>query len=402
MVATPAQYGIYQRFMLPLWDERDAFRAPTGFQSIFGRPETGASTVFSPDAEVVYMDIIRNAGEHYAKLVPRNNVVRSLGSLVSSGSEEKFSEAHRVFPLSIELFDITSDQVKKRIAGEPQMQPWTQQKRLRTLSMNAMKETVKRTIRMFEILASQSARTGKQDAIIGEATPTYDWRRNAANTIDITATSTVWTNAASNPIGDMDDALNQMRINGGQLGDYALVGVDVWDAFVNLTKNQNLADNRRYEVLYVDSNRQVPSKLQFLVDGGFEPRGEVVTFGGRRIWFFTYLEGYDLSGTWTPYMPVDQVLLGYSGARCDRQFGPSVTFEEDSAMRAFYQDRFGLSSSAIPSVPFVADSNIIRPEMFYFDAYPNNRNTVITHRTQSAPIFGTTEVDSFALLTNVV
>ena len=400
---TPNQIGTYQRYMMSLWDERDNFLAPTGFQSIFGRPETGAETLFSLDAEVFDMDIIRNAGEHYSKLIPRGGIQRSLGSLVQSLNEQKYSEVSRVFPYSVELFDISSGQLNKRLAGEPiHTGVWSREKRLRKLAAKGMVETVKRTIRMFEVLAAQSALTGKQDGIIGETTPQYDWRRNAANTIDVDATSTKWSAASPDPIGNLDSALDQIRINGGRTGDVCIMGQSCYKAFIRLTENQTFADNRRFDILRVSPNNPVPRNLQFMVDGGFDSRAMLTTYAGRSLWIFTYLEGRDVSGTWTPYMPVDEVLMFFSGARCDRQFGPPETLPADRAMLAFYQDRFGMSPNAMPSVPIKGNSSVIRPDMFWFDAYGNSSNTTITHRTQSAPVFGTTEVDSFALLTNVV
>ena len=73
-----------------------------------------------------------------------------------------------------------------------------------------------------------------------------------------------------------------------------------------------------------------------------------------------------------------------------------------SAQRQFYADAFGMTADAVPSVKYQGTSSVITPEMFHFDAYPNADASVITHRTQVAPIFGTTHVDSFALLDGCV
>jgi hypothetical protein len=387
--------------MARLWDDRDMIAVPTGFQSIFGRPATGAETIFSFDAEVVDIDVQRG-NERTAVLMPRGGISRSLGSLQKSLNEEKFTSQSRVYPLSIELFDISSGQLNKRTAGELPYAPLTREQRLRKLAMKAMKETVKRSVRMFEILCSQSARTGKQDAIIGTSDTNlqYDWKRNTANTITV---GTKWNAATPDIVGDMDLALDQIRINGHTRGDVGVVGASGMKALIRDSEMQNLADNRRYEVLWVSSNNQVPSNLQFMLEAGFDARGKVVTYKGRTLWLFTYDEGYTNSaGTFTPYMPVGEMLIFDSKARCDRYFGPPETLPEDSAMRAFYQDRFGLSPDAMPSVPIKAAGGTIMPEMFFFDAYPSGDNTTITHRTQTAPIFGTTHVDAFALLNGLV
>lgn len=400
MVTTPSGISTYQRLLARAWDERDQIGAPTGFQSIFGRPSTGAETIFSDDAEVVDMDITRGS-EGAGVLVPRGGIARSLGSLQKSLNEEKFSNINRVYPLSIELFDIASSQLNKRTSGEKLYAPMTREARLRKLSMRAMKETVKRSVRMFEILASQSARTGKQDAIIGttDTDLQYDWSRNATNTHTV---AVKWTNATPDILGDLDVAGDRLRVFGHVRAEAAIVGDSGMKALIRASEMQTLADNRRFTLMRIGGNNPVPARMQFLVDHGFDPRGYVETYKGRTIWLFTYDEGHDTSGTYVPYMPVDECLVFNVSARCDRYFGPPETLPLDSRMRAFYQDRFGLSPNAMPSVPMIKKAGVIMPGMFHFDAYPNGDNTGITHRTQSAPIFGTTHVDAFCLLDTLV
>lgn len=402
MVASPGGISTYQRLMARVWDDRDGIGVPTGFLSIIGRPETGAETIFSMNAEVLDIDVQRG-NERIAALVPRGGINRSLGSLQESLNEEKFSSFGRVYPLSIETFDISSAQLNRRMSGEElHSGGYTREQRLRRLAVKAMKETVKRTIRMFEVLASQSVRTGKQDAIIGtsDTDQQYNWRRNAGNTITVT---TKWDAASPDPIGDMDLALDALRQNGHVRGDVGIVGASAIKAFIRATEVKSISDTRRYDLVFFGESNPVPSRLQFLVDAGFDPRGRLTTYKGRTLWLFTYDEGYtNSSGTYTPYMPVDEMLIFDSKARCDRYFGPPETLPLDSSMRMFYQDRFGLGPDAVPSVPIKTSGNTIMPEMFHFDAYPNGDNTVITHRTQSAPIFATTHVDAFALLNGLV
>lgn len=401
-VASPSNQGTYQYYLVKNWDEREATRAPIGFQAVFGRPETGAKTLYSDDAEVVSIDVQRSNGERTAVLVPRGGIVRSLGSLQKSQTVTKFTNQERVYPLSIELFDIHSSQLNKRLAGEPPGQPWSREKRLRQLVKEALMEGVKRTVRMFEILAAQSVETGKQDAIIGTADTDlqYDWQRKATHSF---TASTLWSAATPDIPGDLDTACDLIRQDAFGRGDVALMGSEAIKYVIKNSDVQTLADNRRYQLVAIGKGVQLPSKYQWLVDAGWDPRGYIETYKGRTIWLFTYEHGYtNSSGTWTNYMPTKKVIVFDSSARCDRYFGPPETLPLDSRMIAFYQDRFGLSPMALPPVKTWgsgAKGNVVRPEMFHFDAYPNGDNTTITHRTQSAPIFGTTHVDSFVTIT---
>jgi len=58
---------------------------------------------------------------------------------------------------------------------------------------------------------------------------------------------------------------------------------------------------------------------------------------------------------------------------------------------------FGFNPSA-PPMPARASSGVVRPEMFYCDAYYSPDWKRVTIRTQSAPIFATTHTDSVAVL----
>ena len=401
MVTTPNSIGIYQRYMAPMWDDRDGIIVPTGFQAIIHNGTALGGTHFSDNAEVVDIDIQRG-DEKAASLVPRGGISRSLGSIQKSLNEEKFTNVNRVYPLSIELADISSAQLNKRASGEEQYSGASREFRLRKLSIKAMKETVRRTARMFEILCAQSVRTGVQDMIIGttDSDMQLDWSRNAGNT---NAAAAVWNTGTPDIIADLETAADAIRENGHTRPDVAIIGASGMAAFIKDSTLQNLSNNRRYELLTINDKNSLPGRLQFMIDAGFDSRGMVSTYKGRTLYLFTYDEGYtNASNVYTPYMPIGEAIVFDSRARCDRYFGPPETLPMDSAMRAFYQDRYGLSPNALPSVQMRSKSGIIMPEMFHFDAYPNGDNTAITHRTQSAPIFGTTHVDAFARITGLV
>lgn len=394
MAETPGALGLYQRYMARGWDERELIGVPTLFQRIFAR---NGETVFSDSADVLDIEVIRANGERTAALIPRGGITRSLGSLQVATHEQKFTSVNRVFPLSVELYDISASQLNKRLMGEPLYQPWSREKRLRKLAAVGMRETVKRTARMFEVLAAQAARTGKQDAILGEATPSFDFKRNANNTITV---SVKWDASSPTILADIDDALDALRQNGHMRGNVMLAGADALDAAIHNSDFQTIADNRRFGFIQL-GDQPLPSQYQWLVDGGADARGWILTPKGRKVWVFTYDEGYTNSGgTYTPYMPVDECLLFATAARCDRYFGPPETLPPDSAQMRFYADRFGMAPNSLP--PNTMIGNVIMPQMLHFDAYGDVEGTAITHRTQSAPVFATIHVDGFALLDGCV
>ncbi|MBW2562119.1 MAG: major capsid protein [Deltaproteobacteria bacterium] len=347
------------------------------------------------DAEEVDIDVIRG-NEKSAALVPRGGVNHSLGSLQKALKEQAFEEQNRVYPLSIETYPISASQILKRIAGESIGSPLTAQERLRILAVKGTREMTLRSVRMFERLASQSARTGVQDAIIGttDTGQQYDFRRNAANTF---TPSIKWNDTTPTILANIETAGDKIRQNGHMRMNVCILGTGMMDAVVRDTEIQTLADNRRYELILISDKNPVPSELAYLVEAGFDARGAMTTPKGYKIWMFTYNEGYtNDSDVFVPYMPIDEVMCFDSRARCDRYFGPPVVLPERPQTRAFYQEAFGLSPVQVMGMDsIIGKPATVMPEMFHNDAYPNSNNTLIVARSQTAPIFANTMSDAF-------
>jgi hypothetical protein len=157
------------------------------------------------------------------------------------------------------------------------------------------------------------------------------------------------------------------------------------------------ADNRRFELIMVNQEMPVPSKYQFLIDAGMTARGRLLTPKGHKYWMFTYEDTYDnAAGTAVDLMPSGYAFFGYSGARCDRYFGPGENLPMIPLRQQFYQQMFGFNMSAPPMPPNVKGAaHALNPGMFYCDAYASNDWKRVTMRTQSAPIFATTMTDAF-------
>lgn len=401
MFNTPLASDNYSRFMVDVFDERQIIGVPTGFQAFFGRPETGAKTLFSPDSNLVEIDIIRG-NEKISAMIKRGGDGRSVAGQKNT-SEQDYSTFSRVYPLGEEVGDISANQLNYRVAGENPYAPMGKFGRLRQLALNHHYEHMRRFTRMFEVLAAQSVRTGKMDAILGTSNTDlqYDFRRTAGNTITVT---NKWDSGSQTIMADIDGGCDQMREKGHINPDMIIIGGESMDAFISDTDVRAVADNRRFELIEVGLGNPVPEKFMRFVNAGFTPRGRLRTPKGYELWIFTYVDGYtNSSGTFTKYMPESEAVIASSSARCDRYFGPSEMMPQDSARIAWYNELLGFSPMNAPVPMNIKDAGrAIMPEMFYCDAYKGKAEKTISIRTQTAPIFATTMTDAFVTLNGLV
>lgn len=401
-MATPLATDQFSRFMAEMFDEKEIIGVPSVWQSFFGRPEHASKTVFSPNAKVVEIDIMRG-NERIAALIQRGTNSRHLGDLQKNTTTQNFSTFSRVYPLGEEMGDITADQILSRVAGENPYENRNRVDRMRSLAREHHLEHIRRYVRLFEVLAGSSILTGQMPAILGtnNADMVYDFRRNAAHFMVV---ANAWNAAGADIMGDIDAGCELIRQNGHTTPNVLFVGGEAFDAFIKDTDVQNLADNRRFELIEVSTNNPVPPALAPLVASGAIPRGRLRTPKGYELWLFTYIDVYtDGTGTAQKYLPEDQALLAYYGARCDRYFGPPELLPVDNQKAAWYQEIFGMNMMAPPMPPNIKNlGSVINPAMFYSDAYKATDDKKITVRTQAAPIYATTQTDAFVTLKNLV
>lgn len=398
---SPLAIDTYARFFANAFDERQIIAVSTVAQAFFGRPENGSRTVFNPDSAVVDIDILRG-NERLAALVPRGLNGRSLGTGQKNIIQERFSNINRIYPLIEEEGDIDGNQLLFRGPGENPYMTQTRLDRMRRLAMNGHQEQIRRIIRLFEYLCYQSLLTGKMPAIFGttDANLLYDFLRPGTH---IVTAPTKWDNAASTPLVDFDNAARLIRADGKAIADMALIGEGALNALINHADIIALADNRRFELVQIGKN-PVPTNLQRFVDAGATPRGRLETPSGNVFWLFTDHNVYtNASGVATLYMPTDQALIAASSARCDRYFGPPEMLPNIPMKDQLYQQLFGFAPGLAPMPPMVADvSRAINAAMFYFDAYLPEGWKRVSLRTQSAPIFATTQTDAFYTLNTII
>lgn len=398
---TPTAVDTFSRFMAKMFDDKSLITIAKGFQAFFGRPETGAQTVFSPNANDVDIDIIRG-NKKIAALIPRGTISRPLGSNQQNLNVEKYSTFSRKYPLSEEEGDITGDQILQRLAGENPYQMKDRLSRMRILAAKIVTESIRRTGDMFEVLAAQSVLTGKQDAILGTSDTNlqYDFRRNTGNTISV---AVPWDNASATIMANIDAGCDIVKTKSRVMPDFIGIGGESMAALIEDSAVQTQADNRRFELIEVSTNNPVPPKFARFVEAGWVPRGRLRTPKGYTVWMFTYQDYYEnASGTVVDLLPQDNAIIASTQARCDRYFGPPELLPIIPMRRQLYTEMFGISIDAPPMPMDSTGGGIITPEMFYHDAYVSADWKKVTIRTQSAPIFATTHTDAFVTLTDLI
>lgn len=391
---TPVEKDDFTRTLVNLFSDKDLIGIPQGGQSIFGDPSSGSRTVYSRDKNTVEIAILRGNDE-IAALVPRGGIPGidlSTPKLV----EAKQSVFQRVYPLAEDEYPIRAGQLLFAIPGESDEQRVTREDRMMYLAQEGAAEMVRRVGRLNEYLAWQSILTGKQPAIIGttDANLLYDFLRPSGHTV---AVGTEW--GTGDPWGDISTGVAAIRAAAHVTPDYCLLASDSWSNMVKNTTLVGLAENPGYNLLRMGPEDTVPSRYNRMVANGFMCVGVLVSENGARIYLFLYEDTYTLSGTSYRYLPSGYAVLGYSGARCDRYFGPPEVMPMAPSVRADFRSLFGFNLDNPPIAPNARPGNVFDPNSLYFDAYPHGNNKGWTIRVQAAPIFATTMTDAFYVMT---
>ncbi len=387
----------YSRIMAPLFDEKNVIGVPTVFQTIFNSPM--GNTIFSPSAEVLDIDIIRG-NERIAKLRVRGRDADTIGTNQKDANVQRFTSIGRVYPLIEETGSLTASQFNKRVAGENPYENLTKQQRALILAGSMHREHMRKIIRKFEVLASQSFRTGEQN-VSEDGTDKLDFYRNANLTA---AVGGVWTNNANNPLDDMSAGVKALREIGHVNGRAGLCNQDTFLALINNSNVTDLADNRRlsFYSLGMDPGA-MPAWGRPLVAAGAQYQGWIKV-GAWTVYLFTYIDGYETDAdpaVFTPYMPQDEFMIWDPMARYDRYFGPGE-MTEDQIDEMVYRAIFGVSKSRGASAPpNTMNPGIVSANMFILGA-EKNRSKGYSVLTQSAPIFAPIQTDSIYRITGTV
>ena len=401
MSATTPQ-GSLTRNLAPFFEERKGAVAQKNWLAFVGRG--GGVTTYSNDVNEVKYEIQRG-NRQMSKLVKRSlSVTRVLGENQKNLGLGSYTQVSRSFPLSVEEYEIQSTKLTEKLPGEAMDNSGvTRQQRAVYWAAKGQTELMARQIRMMNYLCGQGIYKGTQDAIIGTSDPNeiYDFYRDA----DLSATlGTPWTTSATaTPLADLDDGCDVVISKTGKLPQFALMGDEAVSAMIQTTQIQTYADNRGFTgfVQIGDMMTPCPSDFNFMKENGWECRGMVTTFKGRNLWVFTSEELVEVTaGTTERSMPSKKVILGNISSRLDAQFGPPETFPEDEEIMRKYQAWFGFRPGVTPRGEPQLTGGIVTPDMFHLDAYKNNQNSLITMRSQTAPLYVPVDTDSWYVIEN--
>lgn len=396
----PTAADQFSRIFASLFDETTVPPVTTAFQSFFGDPGQGGSqNIWSTDASTVDIDIVRANGEQIAALVPRGGDTTKLGTDKKNIQLPEWTSESRKWPLFEEEGPIQSSELLLRNPGENPYTVNDRRSRMRDRAMKIFREGVTRIMRAREVLAAQSVLTGKQDLIFGTSNTDlqYDWKRTSALNWTV---STDWATITTDIGADVDSACDLVRQYGHVTPDAMFLGGTAIKSIQKNTEQKSLADNRRFEVLWVSKDMTMPARFQRYVDAGWDFRGKMVTFKGRTLYMFSNNEIYtNLAGTTTYYMPLTKAFVVATNARRDRYIGPPERLPMTSSERAFFTELFGFSPSTGVRPPNLsAPGNIFVPQHFYFDAYTSQDKKNVTCRVQHAPIFPMTQTDAISVI----
>jgi hypothetical protein len=398
---TPIVFDALSRFLATGFREIDVLHLPTAFQAFFGRPETSSFTIFSPNANDLDIEIER-MDETVAALVPRGINAKFGGTTHADILVGRGTAFSRKYPLTEESGTISGDQITNRvIPDEGPYENWTREVRAQRLAQKIYKIAVQRHIRLQEVLASQSIRTGKQSAqsLADTTVNIYDFRRNTNLTI---SPSHGWGySTPPDPLADIDAACDLVRFYGKNAPDMAVFGGDAMNYFLHNTNVYTAYAHHFYwDLIQFNAKFQPDEKFARFIEGGMIPFGQLRTPKGYSLTIFTYPEIYasaNVGGTATKYFPDSGVLFAYSGARCDRYFGPPERVPITSIDAAKMMERFGFNP-AVPPLPagVMGATDVVPPQMYYVDTYDDVTAKAVTIRVQAAPIYATTRTDCFA------
>jgi hypothetical protein len=389
----------YSRFYQGLFDDRKIISISKGGLSFFGSTETDepSETNFIFDQEVFDIDIIRGS-KTIAAMIPRGIT----GEVISDDTEkeQEWTEFNRFFPLAQKKGYINANKLIKRMPGETPYQPFTQAQRLQILAGKQHLSRMRQLMGLQEVLAWLSLLEGKMPAILDTTKDSeiYDFRRNAANIITV---STDWAAATlAEILDDIDDACDVGRENGKVVVDMLLLGRGVWTPLLLKTGIEKYFDLRRINQGTLDTNIDLPPRFnRFTGNGGLEPRGRLVTPKGQELWVFSYNQHYERpKGTVNYFLPEDQALLAYSGARADRYFGPGEVLPRTRTKDMWYEDMFGFTPADLPMPEMTPTGDIFSSMMYHFHAYESPDGKGVNTVTQTAPVYATTQTDAFVTL----
>jgi hypothetical protein len=320
------------------------------------------------ETESVEIDIVRSEEDV-------SIVVTDLSVGYRNNSADIYTNKELTPPIHKEAITINANTGLQRVAGDDPFADTTIQARLTTRIMQGIPKPERKIRRAIELQASQVLQTGTVDLkdAAGVSLYTVDYKPKATH---FPTAGTLWSDAAADPIADLQSLCSINRADGLSKSNKAIFGEDAWAEFIRNSKVQALLDNRRMTM------------------GGIAPdsRGEGATFmgfievGDCRLEMWTYDGRYKdpQTGTSTPFMDADKVIVMDSNARMDATFGaiPRIV-PPDSRVLPFLPPRISNANGGV--------------DMFV-NAWVDAQGENLFVGVSSRPLMIPTAIDSFGCL----
>lgn len=395
--------GSLTKILLPAFEERKGDKPQSNWLAFVGRG--GGITNYINEVNSIEYEIKRGS-RRMSKLVKRSSVYGvDVGGNQKELTGEDYTQVERTFPLSVEEYSIQASKLTEKIYNEPSINSgFTREMRMMYYAKRAQTDMIARQNKMMNYLCGQGILTGFQDAIIGTTDDDFkfDFLRNAAHQKTV---ATAWsTSATAVPLDDIDEGCSAVIAATGKVPEFGLIGNAAMSALLKTTQILGLADNRGLTgfVRIGEAGVACPSKFNFLTSNGWECRGLLTTWEGRQIWLFGSEELVNVTKG-SPderSMPSNKFVLGNTESRLDAQFGPPESFPETDSVLRMYQEWFGFRPGMTPSGEPSIMSSHVRPEMFHMDGFQNERRTVRTMRSQTAPLYIPVATDDWYVIEN--
>lgn len=257
-------------------------------------------------SESVELDIVRTDEEVAI-------AVQDITAGWRNNSADLFTNKEFIPPVFKESFSLTSKDLFKRVPGDNPFQDPGYRAMIITRFMDGMRKINNKIVRANELQASQVLQTGTATLLDANGAEIYaiDYKPKATH---FPTSSTAWTDASPDILGDIESLGQVVRNDGKQAPDTLIMGIDAFSAFILDDVIQPLFDNRRIEAGRIGRMSVLPEDARFrgTVDVG-NYKYDVVTYAG----VFKDPNG----GAIVPFMDPAKVILLSSDSRFDALFG---------------------------------------------------------------------------------
>ncbi|NIA28331.1 MAG: hypothetical protein GWP06_00285 [Actinobacteria bacterium] len=390
--------GVATYHMSTGFSDIDLLPVNPGLLAFFGRSQNGGLTEFVDDSLEVKWDVVRGDIER-ERLLVRSSGGMNVGDNAKVLKAALFTTESSIFPQVTARGAVEYAQLFKRVPNELPSGELTKEQRMRWLSMQIYGKMLGNIGNTLVVKGWESVRTGKMTLDDGSG-DFFDWRRAASNTA---AAGAVWTTVGTDILTDIDTRCDKIQENGKVEADFILPGVATWAGMKKNTQLVSEAENRGYLFIRaggIAALPDLPATLQWMVDAGLKYQAWIQTPAGRELFVLTSNEKVKDpdTGLFVKLMPDDEVLFGWSGARCDWKSGPAAHWN-NTADDAEVAARMGIDIVS-PDLGMEAVQKLGQLDSRMFHILTKPTATATWFEMQTNPLLVTNHADAFALLTS--